>query len=67
MSNKFQLARSVACAKRATLANSVANRYEINEDRFRALVDGKYTHSIGMHTFKKALQDCIIISLFHVY
>lgn len=67
MLNKFHRARLMACEKRIRTATETASRYEINENRFKALVDGKCAYSVGMRTFKKALQDCVVVRLFHVY
>lgn len=65
--SKFRRSRSVAYEKRIALANDIASRYDINERRFRALVEGKRIHSVGAGAFKQALRGCIVVRLFHVY
>ena len=49
-----------ATHKRVALADSVIARYEVNEVRLRALLDSKPVWSIGMETFRQALDACIV-------
>ena len=60
MFNRFQQGRVNATHKRVALADSVIARYEVNEVRLRALLDSKPVWSIGMETFRQALDACIV-------
>ena len=60
MLNKFWRRRITACEKMAKVACVVCDRHEMNEARLRALVCGKPPYSIGMETFRKALDACIV-------
>ena len=58
--NKFNRAVARSFEKRCRVAAATIERYEVSRTRLTTLIAHGPLHSIGMETFRQALDACIV-------
>ena len=58
--NKFNRAVARSFEKRCRVAAAIIERYEVSRPRLTALLAHGPMHSIGMESFRQALDACIV-------